>query len=48
MAELIGAIEGNRAPLNRPRENLRSLALAQAAIRSAESGQVAIITHDPV
>ena len=39
MAELICAIEGNRAPLNNARNNLRGLALCFAAIASAETGE---------
>ena len=39
MAELLCAIEENRAPENSARENLRSLALCFAAVASAESGR---------
>lgn len=39
MAELLCAIEENRAPQNSARENLRSLALCFAAVASAESGR---------
>lgn len=40
MGELLCAIEDGREPLNNARENLRSLALGFAAVRSAESGRV--------
>jgi predicted dehydrogenase len=39
MGELLCAIEQDRAPLNSARENLQSLALAFAALRSAECGR---------
>ena len=39
MAELLCAIEENRAPENSARENLRSLALCFAAVESAETGR---------
>ena len=39
MAELLCAIEENRAPQNSARENLRSLALCFAAVESAETGR---------
>ncbi|CAN5405178.1 Gfo/Idh/MocA family oxidoreductase [soil metagenome] len=39
MAELLCAIEQNRTPHNNARDNLLSLRFAQAAIRSADSGQ---------
>jgi predicted dehydrogenase len=39
MAELICAVEDGREPANGARENLRSLALAFAAIASAHTGQ---------
>jgi predicted dehydrogenase len=38
MAELLCAVEDNREPTNSARNNLRSLALAFAAIRSADTG----------
>lgn len=40
MGELLCAIEDNRAPDNNARDNLRSLALAFAAIQSAHTGTV--------
>lgn len=39
MAELLCAVEEDRQPLNAARENLRSLDLCFAALRSAESGE---------
>ncbi len=39
MAELLCAIEDGREPLNSARNNLRSLALCFAAVRSAEEGR---------
>ncbi|MEZ5303482.1 MAG: Gfo/Idh/MocA family oxidoreductase [Verrucomicrobiales bacterium] len=39
MGELLCAIEEDRAPLNNARDNLRSLALCFAAVRSADSGE---------
>lgn len=39
MGELLAAIEEDRLPLHNARENLRSLALSFAAIRSAEEGR---------
>lgn len=40
MGELLCAVEEDRQPLNSARENLRSLALCFAALRSAERGSV--------
>ena len=42
MAELLCAVEENRAPRNSARHNLRSLALCFAAVQSAETGQPVI------
>ncbi len=39
MAELLCAIEENRAPANNARDNLRSLGLCFAAVASSEDGQ---------
>lgn len=39
MSELLSAIEEKRQPLNSARDNLRSLALCFAAVRSADTGQ---------
>jgi predicted dehydrogenase len=39
MGELLSAIEDNRQPLNNARDNLRSLALCFAAVKSADSGR---------
>jgi predicted dehydrogenase len=39
MGELLCAVEEGREPLNGARENLRSLALAFAAIESARTGR---------
>ena len=38
MGELLSAIEEKRAPLNNARDNLRSLSLAFAAIKSSHTG----------
>ncbi|MCE9611301.1 MAG: Gfo/Idh/MocA family oxidoreductase [Chthoniobacter sp.] len=43
MAELLCAVEENRAPLNSARVNLHSLALCLAAVQSAETGQVVAV-----
>lgn len=40
MAELLCAVEENRAPLNEASDNLRGLAMCFAAARSADQGQV--------
>jgi predicted dehydrogenase len=39
MGELLSAIEGNRQPSNNARDNLRSLALCFAAVKSADTGR---------
>ena len=39
MGELLCAIEKNREPSNSARENLRSLAICLAAVKSADSGR---------
>ncbi len=39
MGELLAAIEDNRQPLNNARDNLNSLALCFAAVRSADAGK---------
>jgi predicted dehydrogenase len=39
MAELLSAIEDNRQPLNNARDNLKSLAMCFAAVRSADTGR---------
>jgi predicted dehydrogenase len=39
MGELLAAIEENRQPLNNARDNLQSLAMCFAAVRSADTGQ---------
>ncbi len=39
MGELLSAIEDNRQPLNNARDNLKSLALCFAAVRSADTGK---------
>lgn len=44
MGELLCAIEDDRLPVNNARENLRSVAFCQAAVRSADTGQVAILS----
>jgi predicted dehydrogenase len=41
MGELLAAIEDNRPPLNNARDNLKSLAMCFAAVRSADTGQPA-------
>ena len=43
MGELLCAIEEDRVPVNNARENLCSLAFCQAAVRSADTGKVAIL-----
>jgi predicted dehydrogenase len=43
MGELLCAIEDAREPLNNAHENLQSLALGFAAVRSAESGRVEVV-----
>ncbi len=39
MAELLCAIEENREPYNSARDNLKSLALCFAAMKSADTGK---------
>jgi predicted dehydrogenase len=39
MAELLSAVEENRQPLNNARDNLQSLAMCFAAVRSADTGK---------
>jgi predicted dehydrogenase len=39
MGELLSAIEDNRQPLNNARDNLQSLALCFAAVKSADTGR---------
>jgi predicted dehydrogenase len=39
MGELLCAIEENREPSNSARDNLRSLALCFAAVKSADTGK---------
>ena len=39
MGELLSSIEENRQPLNNARDNLKSLAMCFAAVRSADTGQ---------
>lgn len=43
MGELLCAIEEDREPHNSARENLRSLALSLAAVKSAASGEVVVV-----
>lgn len=44
MAELLCAIDEDRTPVNGARENLRSLAFCQAAVRSADTREVTIVS----